>query len=130
MYARLKLLRNFLRSDGIVVISIDDNEVHNLLVICNEIFGNDSFLGLMPVINNRKGRNSGSFHSITHEYMIAYHNGEFVTRGLKMPEEKSEEFTEVSEDGGSLNGMTCEGGEIEGSIVKICSSLFTLIQTH
>lgn len=99
MYARLKLLRNFLRSDGIIVISIDDNELHNLLVICNEIFGRDSFLGLMPVVNNRKGRNSGSFHSITHEYMIAFHNGEFVTRGLKMPDEKLVEFSEISEDG-------------------------------
>ena len=44
MYPRLKLARNLLKDDGVIFISIDDNEVHNLRKICDEIFGEDNFL--------------------------------------------------------------------------------------
>ncbi len=44
MYPRLKLARNLLRDDGVIFISIDDNEVHNLRKICDEIFGEDNFV--------------------------------------------------------------------------------------
>ena len=44
MYPRLKLARNLLKDDGVIFISIDDNEVHNLRKICDEIFGEDNFV--------------------------------------------------------------------------------------
>ena len=44
MYPRLKLARDLLRDDGVIFISIDDNEVHNLRLICDEVFGADNFL--------------------------------------------------------------------------------------
>ncbi len=44
MYPRLKLARNLLRDDGVIFISIDDNEIHNLRKICDEIFGEDNFI--------------------------------------------------------------------------------------
>jgi|SRR5690554_2007744 len=44
MYPRLKLARNLLRDDGVIFISIDDNEVHNLRKICDEIFGEGNFV--------------------------------------------------------------------------------------
>ena len=44
MYPRLRLARNLLRNDGVIFISIDDNEVHNLRKICDEIFGEDNFV--------------------------------------------------------------------------------------
>ncbi|NMC35217.1 MAG: site-specific DNA-methyltransferase [Veillonellaceae bacterium] len=44
MYPRLFLARNLLRQDGVIFVSIDDNEVHNLRVIMNEIFGEDNFI--------------------------------------------------------------------------------------
>ncbi|MEK5324556.1 site-specific DNA-methyltransferase [Aeribacillus sp. FSL M8-0254] len=44
MYPRLKLARNLLREDGVIFISIDDNEVANLRKICDEIFGEDNFI--------------------------------------------------------------------------------------
>lgn len=44
MYPRLKLARNLLKDDGVIFISIDDNEVHNLRKICDEIFGEDNFI--------------------------------------------------------------------------------------
>lgn len=43
MYPRLRLARNLLKDDGVIFISIDDNEVHNLRKICDEIFGEDNF---------------------------------------------------------------------------------------
>ena len=42
MYPRLKLARNLLKDDGVIFISIDDNEVENLKKICNEIFGEEN----------------------------------------------------------------------------------------
>ncbi|HRP89683.1 MAG TPA: site-specific DNA-methyltransferase [Edaphocola sp.] len=45
MYPRLKLARNLLTEDGVIFISIDDNEVHNLRKICDEIFGEGNFVG-------------------------------------------------------------------------------------
>ena len=44
MYPRLRLARNLLTDDGVIFISIDDNEVHNLRKICDEVFGEDNFV--------------------------------------------------------------------------------------
>ena len=44
MYPRLYLARNLLREDGVIFISIDDNEVDNLHKICNEVFGEENFV--------------------------------------------------------------------------------------
>lgn len=47
MYPRLKLARNLMTDDGVIFISIDDKELHNLIKICNEIFGEENFRGLL-----------------------------------------------------------------------------------
>ena len=49
MYPRLKLARNLLRDDGVIFISIDDNEVDNLRKLCNEIFGEENFISCLHV---------------------------------------------------------------------------------
>src|SRR5690554_2635468 len=48
MYPRLFLARNLLRQDGVIFVSIDDNEVHNLRLIMNEIFGEENFVAQIP----------------------------------------------------------------------------------
>ena len=48
MYPRLYLAKNLLREDGVIFISIDDNEFHNLREICDQIFGEESFVGVFP----------------------------------------------------------------------------------
>jgi adenine-specific DNA-methyltransferase len=48
MYPRLKLARNLLKEDGVIFISIDDNEVSNLRKICDEIFGEENFVAIFP----------------------------------------------------------------------------------
>ena len=55
MYPRLFLARNLLRQDGVIFVSIDDNEVHNLRLMMNEIFGEENFVGELAVIRAEGG---------------------------------------------------------------------------
>lgn len=72
MYPRLKLARNLLTDDGVIFISIDDNEVTQLRKICDEIFGENNFVGMLSVENNPKGRKNSSFISVSSDYCIIY----------------------------------------------------------
>lgn len=72
MYPRLFLARNLLRDDGVIFISIDDNEVHNLRMVMNEIFGEENFISEF-VWKRRTGSNDAKQGvSIDHEYIICY----------------------------------------------------------
>ncbi len=73
MYPRLRLARNLLTDDGVIFISIDDNEVHNLRKICDEIFGEDNFVASLPTIMNLKGNNDQFGFAGTHENTIVYY---------------------------------------------------------
>ena len=70
MYPRLKLSRNLLADDGVIFISIDENEVVNLEMICKEIFGENNVVGNFPVIMNLKGNQDAFAFAETHEYVI------------------------------------------------------------
>ena len=72
MYPRLKLARNLLTEDGLIFISIDDNEVDNLKKICNDVFGELNFIAVLPTIMNLKGNNDEYGFSGTHEYTLVY----------------------------------------------------------
>ena len=72
MYPRLKLAREVLRNDGVIFISIDDHEVHNLRRICDEIFGEENFIGFVPVVMNLKGNQDAFALAETHEYCLFY----------------------------------------------------------
>ena len=72
MYSRLLVARNLLSEDGAIFISIDDNEVHNLRKICDEIFGAKNFLGIITWVKKRKGSFlSKGIVSLT-EYVLVY----------------------------------------------------------
>ena len=72
MYPRLKLARDFLSDDGVIFISIDDNEVHNLKKTCDEIFGEGNFIAyLLRKIKAGAGHDS-QFYAIEHDYVAAY----------------------------------------------------------
>jgi adenine-specific DNA-methyltransferase len=70
IYPRLKLARNLLKDDGIIFISIDDNEVDNLKKVCNEIFGEQNFVGNFIWRGGR--RNAAKLISTSHEYMLCF----------------------------------------------------------
>ena len=70
MYPRLFLARNLLKDDGVIFVSIDDHEVHNLRMIMNEVFGEENFLAQV-VWDLKTGRQAGHF-TRSHEYLIVY----------------------------------------------------------
>ena len=71
MYPRLKLARNLLSDDGVIFISIDDSEVENLKKLCNEIFGEDNFIGTILWKKKTNGNNMGIIPPV-HDYIISY----------------------------------------------------------
>ncbi len=73
MYPRLRLASNLLRDDGVIFISIDDNEVDNLKKLCNEVFGEENSLGefIWKSRQNVDSRNKSGL-SIDHEYVLIY----------------------------------------------------------
>lgn len=72
MYSRLELARDLLTDDGVIFISIDDNEQANLKLICDDIFGEENFISTISVENNPKGRKNSSHISISSEYLFIY----------------------------------------------------------
>ena len=70
MYPRLKLARNMLQDDGLIVCSIDDAELANLTEILDEIFGTENEMAVLVWDRNRK--NDAKFFSVGHEYMLVY----------------------------------------------------------
>ncbi len=69
LYPRLKLARNLLKDDGVILVSIDDKEISNLKKICDEIFGEENFLINAIWIS---GRTSSSHFTNAHEYIVCY----------------------------------------------------------
>ncbi len=70
IYARLKLARNLLRDDGVIFISIDDNESDNLRKICSEIFGEENLVG--QVVWQRSKKGDSKLIAKVHEYVLCY----------------------------------------------------------
>lgn len=71
MYPRLRLAANLLRDDGVIFISIDDNEVTNLRKICDEVFGEENFIGTI-IQNKQNAKNDATNIQKNHEYIISY----------------------------------------------------------
>ncbi len=90
IYSRLKLARNLLKDDGMIFISIDDNEQANLKRLCDEIFGDSNFIAVFCWQKFHSVK-SNAVHNVSnsHEYLLAYaKNSEFITLNkLPMSEE-------------------------------------------
>ena len=85
MYPRLILAQELLTDDGVIFISIDDNELANLKLACDEIFGEENFAGEITVVNNPRGRDYGGIANM-HEYLIVYRKSqETLLNNLKQP---------------------------------------------
>lgn len=72
MYPRLWLAKDLLTEDGVIFISIDDNEQENLRKMCDEIFGEENFIAQLVVQLNPRGRNLDRFVAKTHESILVY----------------------------------------------------------
>ena len=71
IYPRLKLLQRLLKSDGVIFISIDDNELANLRLVCDEIFGNQNFIATF-IWEKRLNRENRKIVSSRHDYVLCY----------------------------------------------------------
>lgn len=80
MFPRLYLARNLLKEDGVIFISIDENESENLLRICQEVFGEENYCGTIAWKNSSK--NDQAYISIQHEYMHCFVRDKKVENGL------------------------------------------------
>lgn len=93
MYSRLKLARNLLADDGVIFISIDDNEQANLKKICDEVFGIDNFISSISIVNNIAGRSDRKHIATAHEYILMYSNSkDFIAKGVPLTEEQKAEY--------------------------------------
>jgi len=72
MYPRLFLARNLLREDGVIFVSIDDNEVHNLRLLMNEVFGEENFVDCIIWKKRYGGGAKEKFLVSLHEYVLVY----------------------------------------------------------
>jgi adenine-specific DNA-methyltransferase len=72
MYPRLQLARNLLTEDGVIFISIDDNEIHNLRKICDEVFGDENFVTQLIWERAYSPKNDAKYISNSHDYVLMY----------------------------------------------------------
>ncbi|MDP3277125.1 MAG: site-specific DNA-methyltransferase [Deltaproteobacteria bacterium] len=83
MYPRLRLARNLLREDGVIFISIDDNEVHNLRKLCDEVFGEEQFVSTIVWEKRYSPQNAVQWFSDAHDFILVYaRNKELWQPGL------------------------------------------------
>lgn len=72
MYMRLSISHTLLKDDGVIFISIDENEVANLIKICNEVFGESNFIAQFVWQNKKGGGNDSQYVATEHEYVVSY----------------------------------------------------------
>ena len=88
MYPRLSLARNLLRDDGVIFISIDDNEQAQLKILCDEIFGEENFISCF-VWQKKSGGGQAKYFYEGHEYVLIYTRNKDSFEGLLRKNEKS-----------------------------------------
>jgi adenine-specific DNA-methyltransferase len=100
LYPRLRLARNLLRDDGVILISIDDNELENLLKICDEIFGDENHLGTFIIKSTPNARDYGHIGKM-HEFVVFFAKSREKTETNLLPDE-TKKF-KYQDDSGSFN---------------------------
>lgn len=108
MYARLKLARNLLRVDGVIFISIDDNEQANLKRLCDEVFGEDNFISNIIWEKKFAPQNDDKYITTTHDYILIYSREKYslVTNLLPRSESALKKFKNPDND---LRGVWTSG---------------------
>ena len=97
IYCRIKLAKDLLAEDGVIFISLDDNEVVNMKKICDEIFSLSNFVGQITVVGNPRGRDYGGVARM-HDYVLVYRKSGLAT--LNLIEDSENEFKMFDKLGG------------------------------
>lgn len=102
MYPRLKLARNLLTDDGVIIASIDDNEVPRLRQLMDEVFGESRFVAQLSILTNPRGRAQDKYFATNHEYALIYSRSQLEPGSLSVakPEDQLEEEYPLKDDQG------------------------------
>lgn len=100
MYPRLFLARNLLKDDGVIFVSIDDNEVTNLRMMMDEIFGEDNFVAQIIWHSKYTVANDTKYLSQQHEYVLCYAKNKDAIEKLRLPrtQEMDDRYTNPDND--------------------------------
>ncbi|MEA2050694.1 MAG: site-specific DNA-methyltransferase [Campylobacterota bacterium] len=95
MYERLIVARDLLKDDGVIFISIDDNEVHNLRKICDEVFGEGNFVGQISIAKGTTTGQDANKIGSSIDYLLVYTKkiDDFILVGLPMTEKDKLRFS-------------------------------------
>jgi len=94
LYPRLKLAKNLLTQDGVIFISIDENEVGNLKMVCDEVFGASNFVAELIWAAGRK--NDSKHISVSHEYILCYfRNFNYISENKIIWREKKQGLSDI-----------------------------------
>ena len=114
MTPRLKLLRELISEDGVIFISIDDNEVHHLKMLMDEVFGEGNFITQISVQSNPRGSQSSKHVATVHEYILFYakNSNQLQIKGYRLEELAKNEYRYAYKDGRKyrLLGLRQRGG--------------------
>lgn len=101
MYPRLLLARDLLTEDGVIFISIDDNEQANCKLICDDVFGEENKISVIANVNNPKGRSDDEFVATAHEYICIYAKNREKTnwKGFEATEAITKRYKKLTTDG-------------------------------
>ena len=146
IYSRIKVARDLLADNGVIVISIDDNEIENLRNCCDEVFGEENFINCFIWNCSTAGGIRPKFASKTHEYILAYAKNKNIldmiyaplsSDAIKMYTQKDENglyrnkdfvFKNKSTIANQKYGIECPDGEVvfpkEGYIYRFIRSKF------
>jgi len=100
MMPRLKLLRELLHDNGVIFVSIDNNEIDHLRMLMDEVF-HENFLGIISIVNNLKGRSDDEFIATANEFLLVYAKDKelYEMSGFPLSEEQLKEYDEEDEWG-------------------------------
>jgi len=90
MYPRLKLARSLLKDDGVIFISIDDNEVANLRKICDEIFGEENFMANIVWQKKYTRSNDAKWFSDNHDHILCYAKNKELFKINQLPRNEAQ----------------------------------------
>lgn len=101
IYPRIKVAKDLLTNDGLIFISIDDNEVNNTIKICDEVFGSSNKIAQLVIVNNPRGRQSDTFFATVHEYLLCYAKNKNLAKinGMELTDEQKSEYSYSDENG-------------------------------
>jgi len=123
MYPRLRLAKNLLRDDGVIFISIDDNEGANLKKICDEVYGEENFIAQVIWERAYSPVNLKKHFSENHDYMICYakHIDNLICNGLKRSNEANSRYQNPDDDsrGTWMSSDLSVGPVIEEKVYEI-----------